>query len=55
MRVVANRIKKITGFNPAEVEIMNGQDVVIDFDPEVPVVEVTLESTWPNFMGGNEF
>ena len=40
MRVVADKIKKLTGFNPTEVEIMNGQDVVIDFDPEVPVVEV---------------
>ena len=38
MRVVADKIKKMTGFNPTEVKIMNGQDVVIDFDPEVPVV-----------------
>ena len=39
-RVVADKIKKMTGFNPTEVEIMNRQDVVIDFDSEVPVVEV---------------
>ena len=39
-RAVADKIKKFTGFNPTEVEIMNGQDVVIDFDSEVPVVEV---------------
>ena len=40
MRVVADKLKKMIGFNPTEVEIMNGQDVVIDFDPKVPVVEV---------------
>ena len=37
-RVVVDKIKKMTGFNPTEVEIMSRQDV-IDFDPEVPVVE----------------
>ena len=40
VRVVADQIKKLTGFNPSEVEIMNGQDVVIDFNPEIPLVEV---------------
>ena len=40
MRVVADKINKMTGFYPTEVEIMNGQDVVIKFDPEISVVEV---------------
>ena len=47
MRAVANKIKKLTGFNPTEVEIMNGQDVVIDFDPEVPVVEIAQKVHGP--------
>ena len=38
--VVADKIEKMTSFNPTEVEIMNRQNVLTNFDPEVPVVEV---------------
>ena len=35
VKVVADKTKKMTGFKPMEVEVMNGKDVVINFDPEV--------------------
>ena len=47
VRVVVDQIKKLTGFNATEVEIMNGQDVVIDFNPEIPVVKVTQKMHGP--------
>ena len=47
VRVVADQIKKLTGFNPTEVEIMNGQDVVIDFNPEISMVEVAQKVHGP--------
>ena len=52
MMVVADKIKKMTGFNPTEVEIMSRQDVVIDFDPEVPVVEVAQKVHGPILWEG---
>ena len=46
-RAVADKIKKLTGFNPTEVEIINGQHIVIDFHFEVPVVEVAQKVHGP--------
>ena len=46
-RVVADQIKELTGFNPIEVAIMKGQDVIIDFNPEIPVVEVAQKVHGP--------
>ena len=40
-RAVAEKVRKLTGFNPTKVEVVSGQDVVLDFDIEVPVIEVT--------------
>ena len=46
-RAVAEKVKKLTGFNPTEVEVVSGQDVVLDFDIEVPVVEVAQKIHGP--------
>ena len=51
-RVVAAKIKKMTGFNPTEVEVMNSQEVVIDFDPEVPIVELPQKVHGPILWEG---
>ena len=40
VRVVAERVRKLTRFNPTKVEVVSGQDVVLDFDIDVPVVDV---------------
>ena len=45
--VVADKVKKLTGHNPVEVEIVSGQDVVLDFEPDVSVVEVAQKMHGP--------
>ena len=47
MRAVADKVKKLTGHNPVEVEIVSGQDVVLDFEPDISVVEVAQKMQGP--------
>ena len=55
MRVVANKVKRITGFNPTDVEVVTSQDVILDFDPEVPVIKVARKVHWTFAVRRNEY
>ena len=51
-RAVAEKVRKLTGFNPTKVEVVSGQDVVLDFDIEVPVIEVVQKMHGPTQWDG---
>ena len=51
-RAVAEKLKKLTAFNLTEVEVVSGQDVVLDFDIEVPVIEVAQKMHGPTQWDG---
>ena len=51
-RAVAEKVIKLTGFNPTEVEVVSGQDVVLDFDIEVSVIEVVQKMHGPTQWNG---
>ena len=51
-RAVAEKVKKLTGFNLTEVEVVSGQDVVLDFEIEVPVIEVVQKMHGPTQWDG---
>ena len=51
-RAVAEKVRKLTRFNPIEVEVVSRQDVVLDFDRKVPVIEVAQKMHGPTQWDG---
>ena len=54
-QAVADKVKKLTGHNPVDVEIVSGQDVVLDFELDVSVVEVAQRMQGPYQWEGDEY